>query len=151
LIALLELSQTDHAALKASGRNFICSECPDRTKKLRRCEEDREDFNENDAIIFPIEINKGGEKYGFCPGKATWNNETVRLFRIMSLAAESNDWRYIDGGMVDQPAWWMDNINWFIPAYKQNQFLSRAKMILGDGTKNQTGVAKNGSNRKPSR
>lgn len=142
----MELTQADHAALKAGGRNFICSECPQRTKDNRRCAEDREDFTSDDGIMWPIEINKGGEKYGFCPGKATWDPEYTRLYRLMSLAAESGDWRYLDGGMVDQPSWWIDNISWFIQSYKQAQFVSRAKSVLGDGS-GPKGGSKRGGNR----
>lgn len=67
----------------------------------------------------------------------------------MVLAAESGDWRYVEGGIVDQPDWWISNLSWFIQTYRHLQFSSRARSILGDGTG--TKGLKNGSNRKPSR
>lgn len=142
------MTHADHAALKASGRNFICSECPERTKNLRRCQEERENFGPEDGIIFPIQISQGGERYGFCPGKATWNPEYTKIFQLMSLAAESGDYHYVEGGIVDQPSWWIENVSWFIQTYKQLQFTGRAKSILGDGTALK-GVKAHGGNRKP--
>lgn len=141
------MTHADHAALKANGRNFICSECPERTKNLRRCQEERENFGPEDGIIFPIQISTGGERYGFCPGKATWDPEYTKIFHLMTLAAESGDYHYVDGGIVDQPSWWIENVTWFIQTYKQLQFSGRARSILGDGTALK-GVKAHGGNRK---
>lgn len=66
----------------------------------------------------------------------------------MVLAAESGDWHYVEGGIVDQPDWWISNLTWFIQVYKQLQFYARTKSILGDGT-GLKGVKSHGSNRKP--
>jgi len=135
----MELSQTDLGALKASGRSFNCDGCAERVKKLRRCGEDRFDFNENDGSIWPMQIEKGGEMFGFCPGKATWDAKAVQTFQLLTLAAETGEIKLIDGGMMDQPDWWLDNLAWFVPRYNLLQFISRAKMILGDGKKGVTG------------
>ena len=115
---------------------------------MRRCEEERENFTEEDGIIFPIQISKDGEKYGFCPGKATWDHNATKLFNIMSLVAETGNWQYVDGGLIDQPDWWIENISWFVRTYKQIQFSNRVKSVVGDGSALK-GIKSHGSNRKP--
>ena len=132
---MLELSQADHGKLKASGRHFDCATCPERVQKLRRCREDREDFDTKDGAMWPMVIDKGGETYGFCPAKSTWDREAIQVFNLLTLSAETGTIEYVKGGLVDQPEWWVNELSWFIPRYKMVQFIARAKMILGDGSK----------------
>ena len=122
----------DHAKLKQEGRQFDCSSCPDRIKTLRRCDDDREDFTDKDGSAWPILLYTGGEPFGFCPAKVSWNHEAVMTFKLLILAAETGNINLIRGGIYDQPDWWIENLSWFVPKYKHTQFITRAKMILGD-------------------
>jgi hypothetical protein len=121
--------------LKQDGRSYDCSSCPDRLKKLRRCAESREDFTEADGSLWPIILFAGGDSYGFCPAKASWDHEAVMTFKLLILASETGKLNLISGGIYDQPDWWIDNLTWFVPKYKHTQFVTRAQMILGDGKK----------------
>lgn len=38
----------------------------------------------------------------------------------------------VEGGIGDQPSWFISMLSWFVPAYDTQKFVSRAKMILGD-------------------
>jgi hypothetical protein len=125
----------DHGKLKASGRSFDCNGCQERVQKLRRCREDREDFGHNDGAAWPMVVDKGGSQFGFCPAKATWDRQAVYIFQLLQLAAETGATQYVRGGLVDQPEWWVNELSWFVPRYKMLQFISRAKMVLGDGSK----------------
>lgn len=102
-------------------------------KTLRRCGEDREDFTSLDGPFWPIQLFQGGELYSFCPGKASWDFETVSIFKLLILSSETGNINLVHGAIEDQPDWWLENVSWFIPKYKQIQFISRVKMILGDG------------------
>lgn len=127
------MSLTDISKLKSEGRTFDCRECKDSIKKLRRCEDDREDFTNKDGPFWPIQIYQGGELYPFCPGKATWDVELLSIFRLLILAAETGNICLNSGGICEQPDWWIDSVSWFVPRYKQIQFVQRVKMIVGDG------------------
>lgn len=137
-MALVELSFADHAKLSASGRSFSCDKCSEKIKQLRRCMEDREDFTPEDGSLWPIQIEQGGALFGFCPGKAFRDADAVSQFKLLTIAAESGTIELYDGGMSDQPEWWIDALSWFLPRYSHNQFVSRARMILGDGKKTPT-------------
>lgn len=133
-MALAELAFADHAKLKGQGRSFDCATCPDRIQKLRRCREDREDFTEKDGAVFPMYVEKGGTNFGFCPGKATWDHEAVSLYRLLLVAAETGT--MLDrGSLSEQADYWIELLAWFLPFYDNQKFVSRAKMILGDGSK----------------
>jgi hypothetical protein len=56
-------------------------------------------------------------------------------FRLLTIAAESGNINLYDGGIIEQPEWWIDELSWFLPFYSHHRFVSRAKMILGDGKK----------------
>jgi hypothetical protein len=133
-MALAELSFADHAKLKSNGRSFDCATCTERVQKIRRCREDRDDFGPDDAAIFPINIEKGGSNFGFCPGKATWDPEAVSLYRLLMISAQTG--AMLDkGSLADQADYWIELLAWFLPFYDHHKFVSRAKMILGDGNK----------------
>lgn len=127
---MLELHFAD-----AGGPNFDCSKCIPRVKKLRRCEEEREDFSEKDnAGLWPMVVSKGGPGFGFCPGKATWTKSNIELYRLLVIASDTgNLWNA--GGLGDQPVWFVELLGWFLPRYNDLRFYSRAKAILGDGSK----------------
>jgi len=150
-MALLELEFADHVQLKKKGRNFQCVGCPKNIQKLRRCREDRWDFTEDDASFFPIRIHEGGGFYGFCPGKATWDQEAVFLFKLLVVSFEQKA-LLVAGGIADQPAWFIEQLGWFVTAYDSNKFTSRARMILGEGggsgTQNTQGVAQKNKRQK---
>lgn len=132
-MAHLELSYADHAELKSQGRNFNCAKCPIATQKARRCHEPRWDFDEkDDPMIFPLYIHKGGNLYGFCPAKATWDGESRWLYSTLTVAADTGA-MLTQGGIEDQPAWFVELLAWFLPVYDQIKFASKARMVLGDG------------------
>lgn len=122
---------------------FDCSSCPLETQQLRRCREPRWDFTYKDGGLFPLYIEQGGNPYGFCPGKATWDRETTFLYQALVVSAETGI-MIEQGSLLEQPEWWVDLLAWFLPAYSDQRFYSRARAILGDG--------KNGNDhRKPNR
>lgn len=43
----------------------------------------------------------------------------------------------VQGGLADQPGWFIKLLAWFGPAYDLQKFISRARMVLGDGEKTQ--------------
>lgn len=140
----------DRAALAKSGRSFDCSTCPKQKQERMRCKEDRWDFTEKDnAQVFPAYVHKGGELYGFCPAKATWDNESVLMFRTLHVAVTTGAmWQ--DGGIRDQPVWWVELVSWFAQRYDSENFSSKARAVLGDGSqKTQTGVNNDGGVRRP--
>lgn len=120
--------------LKAGGRNFDCEGCPERTQKQRRCRESREDFtsedNRNGQYVFPIRLHEGGEAYGFCPAKATWDPDVADILNILTICAEMGQMPY-EGGVFEQPEWFVDMLGWFIPKNDLMKFSSKADMILG--------------------
>ena len=141
----------DRAALAKAGRSFDCHGCKVAAK--RRCGEDRWDFTDaDDSAIFPIQVSQGGETYGFCPAKATWDTTVTTLFRSMHVAATTGV-MWEDGGIKDQPTWWIDLLSWFIQRHDAENFSSKARSVLGDGsTKSKGGALPNGSvSRKPKR
>jgi len=115
-----------------AGRNFDCSKCSEDIAAARRCKTPRWDHKSEESSIFPIAIVKGGATYGFCPGKAMTDYQTVKIYRILSLAAETGA-LLNSGGIVDQPSWFIEMLTWFIPVYDGAKFSSKAYMILGDG------------------
>jgi len=80
-----------------------------------------------------MQISQGGELYGFCPAKAGWDSEVVSIFKLLIVASETGNILLTHGGINDQPDWWVEQVSWFVPRYKQIQFVSRVKMIVGDG------------------
>lgn len=114
--------------------NFNCEDCPARIRKLRRCQENRFDFDDKDGAIWPMYVNKGGPSFGFCPGKATWDLRASKILRLAILAAETGV-MYQTGGLAEQPSWWVDLLSWFIPRYNTRKFDMRVESITsGLGT-----------------
>lgn len=116
---------------------FDCSRCPAATQKARRCREDREDFSSEDNSLFPIYIEKGGNLYSYCPGKATWDSSLYGLYQSLVICSETGH-MLESGALVDQSDWWVDLLSWFLPYYSDARFYSRARAVLGDdkgGTK----------------
>lgn len=77
-------------------------------------------------------VHRGGEQYGFCPGKATWDPEVASIFSTLVVSAETGVMMKA-GGLEDQPAEWIELLSEFLPKYSDQRFIQRAKMILGDG------------------
>lgn len=122
----------DHGELRKSGRGFSCATCPERVQKLRRCKEERMDFDEADGSMWPMYVEKGGAMYGFCPAKATWDSEATSVFRMLIISAETGTMLEV-GGIYDQPDWWVELVSEFIPRYNQNKLVSIAKAFIGKG------------------
>jgi len=99
--------------MKNKGRNFICKEL--------------------DANFWPIYLYEGGEPYGFCPAKATWEPSISELYSIMALASETGNINLTSGGLFDQSDWWIENISWFLPKYRAAKFAAQVRSVLGDG------------------
>lgn len=111
---------------------------------MRRCKEDRWDFSEEDSNVFPMYVHQGGTLYGFCPAKATWDNESTELYKTLIVSRECGI-MLTKGGLLEQPAWFIDVLSWFTTRYDHEKFASRARMILGDGKDTAKGQNKNGS------
>lgn len=77
-------------------------------------------------------VMKGGEQYGFCPGKATWDAEATSIFSSLVVTAETGAMLKA-GGLEDQPGYWVDLLSEFLPRYSDQRFIQRAKMVMGDG------------------
>jgi hypothetical protein len=92
------------------------------------------DFTSDDASLFPIYIEKGGQLYGFCPGKATWDASIAGLYQALVITAETGI-MLEDGPLVEQADWWIELLAWFLPYYGDQKFWSRAKAILGSENK----------------
>lgn len=56
----------------------------------------------------------------------------VELFHMLTLAAETGDLHLVDGGIIDQPDWWVETMSWFLPAYNHAKFFSRVRSLVGD-------------------
>jgi hypothetical protein len=87
----------------------------------------------DNASLFPIRINEGGESYGFCPAKAYWDSRAVELSKIMVVTAETGA-LYHAGGIADQPAWYTDIASWFLIRYDYAKFAARVKAVIGDNS-----------------
>ena len=122
------------SASETEARPFNCATCPKKIQKLRRCMEDRWDFTSDDSMIFPMQIANGGALYSFCPAKSTWDLETRNVFNILMISAETGQ-LYRDGGIINQPEWFITLLSEFIPVYDKIKFTNKAQMILGDGKK----------------
>jgi len=80
-------------------------------------------------------VNKGGQLYGFCPAKATWDGQIMTLFRILQVSSETGA-MWHDGPLSDQPEWFVDVLSWFLTQYDMAKFTTKARMVLGgDGKK----------------
>jgi len=90
-------------------------------------------------------VHKGGELYGFCPAKSTWDSQTINLFRILHVASETGA-MWEEGPLSEQPEWFIDVLSWFITKHDFAKFQTKAKMVLGDGKKDSS--APNISSRK---
>lgn len=127
---------------QSTSRGFDCSTCPKKIARLRRCKEDRWDFGEEDGPIWPLQISDVGGNYGFCPGKATWDHQALEAFSILSLSAEMGV-LYNEGGIINQPSWYMELMTSFAPIYDKLKFTSKVKMVLGDGSDKTPQAVKN--------
>lgn len=89
------------------------------------------DFTEKDNAMWPMYVTKGSALFNFCPGKATWDKETVSIYKALKLSSESGS-QWIDGGIADQPEWWVELLSWFLPRYNDLRFMGRVRSFLGD-------------------
>lgn len=122
--------------MKKTGRVFDCSTClinPQNGKprtsiaKLRRCEEERWDFTEDEGP-FPIQISPGGPTFNFCPAKASKDHETIEAYQTLVCILETGKWP-IDGGLNDQENEWVELVSIFGPYKRSLEFNERYNMI----------------------
>ena len=129
------------------SKAFNCSTCPEGVKKIRRCREDRMDFTDSDGAIWPMRVMEGGGLYSFCPGRATWDAQAMAIFSALQVCHQTGA-HWVEGGISDQPSWWVDLVSEFLPRMDDQRFYSRARAILGDGKA--TKGASNGNYKHPS-
>lgn len=84
--------------------------------------------------MWPMYVYKGGALYGSCPGKATWDYENRTLFDMLVVSAETGTMLY-NGGISDQPDWYIELLGWFVRAYGNIKFVSQQGMIWGSNKK----------------
>ncbi len=92
------------------------------------------DVKKGDGGMWPLQIHPGGLKHSFCPAKATWDSETRSIFELLTVSAESGA-MLVEGGLSKQPAWWVETLSWFLPAYDRAKFANRVRSILPGGSK----------------
>lgn len=90
-----------------------------------------------------MQISKGGELYGFCPAKASWDKENVDYFNLLIICSETGALPY-HGGIMDQEYEFIENFGWFLLKWDMLKFTQKADMILGDSgsSKGSTGPTK---------
>jgi len=101
-------------------------------QKIRRCHEDRWDFDHKDGAIWPMRVSIGGEFYGFCPGKVMRDPGVQELFKMMLVSVETGQ-LYVTGAIADQPDWFIDLLAWFTPLYDRIKFENKVRAVVGDG------------------
>ena len=102
-------------------------------KKIRRCGEDREDFNRNDGAIWPMSIQKGGPSYGFCPGKATWSHEASDLMSIVEISYYTKS-LFFPGSISEQPSWFIELLKDMLPLYDGSKSAQTQNAMWGGGS-----------------
>ena len=80
-----------------------------------------------------MSVSKGGEYYGFCPAKATWDSNAQDYFNLLILSCETGTFPY-GGGLFDQDADFIENMAWFLVKWDMLKFIQKADMILGDSS-----------------
>lgn len=88
------------------------------------------DFTEKDGAQWPMYVEKGGALFGFCPAKATWDKEATDTFHLLVIAAETGT-MVEDGGLAQQPMWWIELLSWFLPKYRDARFNARVRSVVG--------------------
>lgn len=104
------------------------------------------DFNDEDGPIWPMRVYEGGGLYGFCPGKSTWDSRAIAIYQSLVVCHQTGA-HWIEGGISDQPSWWIDLVADFLPRMDDQRFYSRARAILGEGNKG----ASHGNNNRSAR
>lgn len=92
------------------------------------------DFTDADGHIWPMRVFEGGGLYGFCPGKASQDSAAVATYQALVVCHQTGA-HWIDGGISDQPSWWVELVSEFLPRMDDLRFYSRARAILGEGDK----------------
>jgi len=62
----------------------------------------------------------------------TWDQEAISIFELMVVAVEQKA-MLVEGGIANQPTWFISLLAWFGPAYEGLKFMSRVRMVVGDG------------------
>jgi hypothetical protein len=81
-----------------------------------------------------MRVHEGGGLYGFCPGKATTDQDALLVYRAL-LVCDRTGANWQEGGIADQPTWWIELVSDFLPRIDDMRFYSRARAILGDSSK----------------
>ena len=97
--------------------------------KARRCFEDRYDFTEKDGAAFPIQLEKGGATFGFCPAKILRDDpQTVDIFQTLTAILETGTWPD-EGGLNEQEAIWVELVAEYAQYRRDLEFNDRYNKI----------------------
>lgn len=131
-MAVFAVRSANHRELERQGRPYRCHICTKRNTKiaqLRRCLEDRWDFDEKDGAQFPIQMTRGGPLFGFCPAKVERDDpETMSIFALLSAILETNTWPQA-GGIEEQEYFWVELVSEFGPFRRSLEFNQRYEMV----------------------
>lgn len=133
----MDMQYVNHSVLEKAGRPFRCSKCKPQIAKVRRCHEDRWDFEEEDGP-FPIQMEKGGATYSFCPAKVGRDDqETVSIHHTLTAILVTKTWPE-PGGLNQQDHMWVDLVVEFAQYKRDLEFNSK----YGDVSRDFKQVAK---------
>lgn len=69
----------------------------------------------------PMSVTKGGIKYSFCPGKATWYEGIVELYDQCLVAAETGILP-LEGSLLEQDAEFYEVFPFFIDQVREKRY-----------------------------
>lgn len=76
------------------------------------------DFTKSDGNVWPIYLDASfSQPFSFCPGKATWEDKTMRMFDSLQTCFYAKT-LWTEGGLGDQPSWFVDLYKDFAPSYQ---------------------------------
>lgn len=131
-MAIFTVRNANHRELEKQGRPYRCHICTKKNlkiAKLRRCFEDRWDLDEKDGALFPLQVQRGGPTFGFCPAKVERDDpETVSIFSMLSAILETNSWPK-SGGIEQQEYFWVELVSEFGPFRRSLEFNQRYEMV----------------------
>jgi hypothetical protein len=127
----MDLQYANHTVLEKAGRPFRCSKCKPNIARVRRCHEDRWDFEEKDGP-FPIQMEKGGPTYSFCPAKVQRDDhEVVGMHQTLIAILETNTWPD-PGGLNQQEHTWVDLVAEFAQYKRDLEFNNKYADVSRD-------------------
>lgn len=115
--------------------------------KLRKCEDDREDFTKKDNPgLWPIRLSKGGPAFSFCPGKATWDHDAAEALRLLETTYFLGQ-PLFPGSFMEQPWWYAEFISEYLPVYDDMRENNKQRAMWGSGDSKASQTNKNAKSR----